>query len=396
MRPIGSSSTGARPTEGFLDENARVAEIDFEAEGLLEGVSGRAREARLELLRALAADGVGLDELRQAVDEERLVLLPVERALTGDYRYTIEEVAEEAGFTPEFLTRELRALGLPVPEAGERTLTEADLEAARRSKLFLDAGLPDEGIYEVARVIGMSMARLAEATMGLIGEVFRRPGDTERDLGLRYAEVTRLMTPALGATMEYVFGRHLHELVRQAVVSQAEIESGRLPGTQEVAVSFVDLVGFTRLGESMDVAAIGEVTRCLTELATTAAQPPVRLVKLIGDAAMLIALDPASLLEATLHLVEAAEQEERLPSARAGVAHGHAVSRGGDWYGHPVNLASRITSVARPNSVLVAADVAAAVGDGFRFSKAGRRRFKGIRGEVTLRRARRARSFMRR
>ena len=58
-----------------------MAEVDFEAEGLLEGVEGSAREARLELLRELADEGVPLEELRVAVEEQRLALLPVERVL---------------------------------------------------------------------------------------------------------------------------------------------------------------------------------------------------------------------------------------------------------------------------------------------------------------------------
>jgi adenylate cyclase len=80
-----------------------VAEIDFQAEGLLEGLDGEAREARLELLRGLADDGVALEELRQAVEEDRLVLLPVERALGDDYRYTLEDVAEQVGVQADFL-----------------------------------------------------------------------------------------------------------------------------------------------------------------------------------------------------------------------------------------------------------------------------------------------------
>jgi adenylate cyclase len=370
-----------------------VAEIDFEAEGLLEGLDGNAREARLELLRALAADGVSLEELRQAVEEDRLVLLPVERALGDDYRFTLEDVAEQAELPAELLRKQMQALGLPVPQPGERILGERDLDAARRVKTVRDVGLPDEGILEVARVIGNSMARLAAAAMAVIGETFIRPGDTERDLGLRYAGVAKELVPELGRTLQFVLERHLHELVRQAVVSQAELASGQLPGATEIAVAFADLVGFTRLGERADVGEIGQVTGRLTELATASAQPPVRLVKTIGDAAMLASTDPARLLDSVLGLVDAVEQDEQLPSVRAGGAWGPALSRAGDWYGRPVNLASRITDAARPGSVLVADELAKQAeraGDGFRFSRAGSRHFKGIKGNVRLSRVRRA------
>ena len=67
--------------------------IDFEGEGLLKGTRGRAREARSELLEQLAEDGVGLDELKRAVAEDRLALLPVERLLAGKgKRYSGDEM----------------------------------------------------------------------------------------------------------------------------------------------------------------------------------------------------------------------------------------------------------------------------------------------------------------
>ena len=76
--------------------------IDFEGEGLLKGTRGKAREARSELLEELAADGVPLEDLRRAVEEDRLALLPVERVLEGEgARYTAAEVAEEVGVDQE-------------------------------------------------------------------------------------------------------------------------------------------------------------------------------------------------------------------------------------------------------------------------------------------------------
>jgi adenylate cyclase len=367
-------------------------EIDFEAEGLLHGLDGESREARCELLEGLAADGVGLEELRRAVEEDRLAMLPVERVLAGDYEYTPEEVAEKSGIPLEFLQRELRALGLPIPEPDEKVMTDEDLEAATRAKAFIDAGLPEEGIMEVARVIGMSMARLAEATQSLIGDVYIQAGDTERDLGLRFAEMAKLMTPALGHTMQYVFARHLRESVKQAVVSDTEMQSGERVGSTEVAVAFADLVGFTQLGERLEASEIGDVSGRLVELATSVVEAPVRLVKMIGDAAMVVAPESAPVVETALRLVEAVEADDSLPSLRAGVAAGEGLARAGDWYGRPVNLASRLTGFARADTVVVNQAVKEALDaeDGpYRFSFAGKRRFKGIDGEVAVYRVRR-------
>jgi adenylate cyclase len=88
-------------------------------------------------------------------------------------------------------------------------------------------------------------------------------------------------------------------------------------------------------------------------------------------------------------LIEAADAEgEEFPPLRVGLAFGPAVGRGGDFYGPPVNLASRITGVARPGSVLASGEAREALGEDFRYSYAGERKLKGI-GEVKLYRVRR-------
>jgi adenylate cyclase len=367
-------------------------EIDFEAEGLLDGVEGEARQARLDLLQTLADDGTSLDELRAAVAESRLALLPAERALTGKPKYSLEQITELADVDIDFFRLQVQASGLPLPEPGEVVLGDEDLEMVMRMKLFRDSGLPEEGLREVARVIGMSMARIAEACSSLIGETFLEPGDTERDVALRYAAGAKAMTPVLGQTMEYLFAQHLRESIRNVVMLEAELESGHLRGSTPVTVAFADLVGFTSLGEQVEVGELGDVSGRLLELATSLAQSPVRLVKMIGDAAMLVSREPEALLEATLGLVEAVEDDGGLPSLRAGVAQGEAIGRAGDWYGRPVNLASRLTGFARAGSVVADGNVKAAFGEDngpFAFSFAGKRRFKGIKGEIAVFRAKR-------
>jgi adenylate cyclase len=367
--------------------------IDFEAEGLLDGVDDdEAREARLGLLRELEADGFGLGELKEAAAEDRLPLLPVERVLTAEgRRYTAAELAERAALPEDFLLQNWRAIGFPRVEPEARVFTEDDLEVARTVKRFRDAGLPDDGILEIARVMGHGMSQVAATIGRVFGEAYLRAGDTERELGLRYAKATRRLAPETGPVLQHVLNVHQRELVRQAVVGSAQLASGRLPGAQHATVCFADLVGFTKLGERVPADELGAVGGRLTELASDVASPPVRLVKMIGDAAMLVSTEPGALLDAALALVERADAEsEDFPQLRAGVAAGEALARAGDWYGRPVNLASRITSIARPGSVLAAAEVRDAAEAGYRWSFAGRRRVKGVRGEIALFRVRHA------
>ncbi len=76
-------------------------------------------------------------------------------------------------------------------------------------------------------------------------------------------------------------------------------------------------------------------------------------------------------------------------SCAPGAAIGLALPRAGDWFGRPVNLASRITSIARPGSVLAEREVRESAPDAYGWSYAGERRLRGIREPVPLFRARR-------
>jgi adenylate cyclase len=365
--------------------------IDFEAEGLLDGVEGEARADRLALLEELASEGVPLEELREAVAAGRLTLLPVERSIAGTgSRYTPREIAELAGSDLRLLQRASAALGIPYPDPDERVLGEADLEAARRVKAFLDAGLPEEGIIQVARAIGMGTARIADANRELIRRTLMQPGDTERDLALRFASAAEHMLPIFEPTLLYAQRAHLLEQIRRDVIGAADLAAGEMGATTEISVCFADLVGFTKLGEEIDPEELGLVAGRLEELASAVAEPPVRLVKTIGDAAMLVSTEAEEMTEAALRLVEASEEEgEEFPRLRAGLARGPAVVQTGDYYGRPVNLASRITAVAKPSSVLVDQATKRAAPDRFEYSYAGERHLKGFDSRVKLYRARR-------
>jgi adenylate cyclase len=366
------------------------ARIDFEAEGLLEGVTGDARAARLALLEDLAADGVELEELREAVSTGRLALLPVERALAGEGpRYTAREVAEESGVELSVLQSLMAALGVSDSGPDVRVHTHADVEAAKRLKAFLEVGLPEEGVLRVARTIGMATARIAEANRELVLDTVIQPGDSERDVAMRLASSARQLMPLVGPTLGYALQVHMIDQIRQGVMGTDELESGQLGGATDASVCFADIVGFTQLGEEIEIDELASVAGRFEGMAAEVAQPPVRLVKMIGDAAMLVSTDPPALMDAALRLhAVAAEESERFPQLRIGVAHGAALNHAGDWYGRPVNLASRITGVARRGSVLADEAAKDAAGEGFHYSYAGEKRLKGIDSAVRLFRVR--------
>lgn len=380
----------AAPPPGFHEQAGAAEAAGFEAEGLLDGLRGSRRAERLALLARLHEEGVPLAELRRHTAEGTIMFLPAERVIGGSERYTAAQLLERTGADRDFLLAARRAMGLPVPEEDEAAYIEADVQALQMAHVARAAGISEEEIFALMRTLGRGLSQAAEAMRAIVLRLVLEPGVSEPDLALRYAEAAAQLSPMLGPLVGDLLTLHLRQMAESEVISAAERSGGRLPGSRQIAVCFADLVGFTRLGEELAPDELSGLAVRLEEMATDVARPPVRLVKTIGDAAMLASLEPEPLLDAALALVEAADAEgERFPQLRAGVALGPALSHAGDWFGRPVNLASRITAIARPGSVLAERKASEAAQEGYRWSYAGERRLQGIRGAVRLYRARR-------
>lgn len=360
--------------------------MDFEKAGLLDGLEGDERAARERLLERLAGVGYTTEDMKAAIDEDRLALLLVERVLGG--RYTATELEERTGLPAAQMLRIRRLMGLPEPTAKDRVYGADEIDAAKSIGLFLESGLGEDSIAEITRVLGEGMARLAATTASAFVEAFLEAGDGEDEVAERFATLAEQLVPAIDPVLRAAYKQHLAESVRRGMLSRAERESGEAGGAQEISVCFVDMVGFTRLGAEIEAHELGTLAGRLAELAMDVTQPPVRLVKTIGDAAMFVSPDPAALVSVALSLLEAVQAAD-LPSLRAGVASGAALQRAGDYYGHAVNLASRVTGVARPGSVLCTEEVHDAAPDQFEWSFARRQKLKGMSDPVPLYRARR-------
>lgn len=365
---------------------------DFEAEGLLDGLEGEEREARRRLLESLWQDeSVDMELLRREVEAERLALLPADLAIgRRAERFTPTEAAAKAGITVEQLQRLIAAMGFPPPSPDQRTLGPGDVRAAKRLRKFMEAGIPFDNMIAVTRVVGSSAARIAQVHRDLVATDVVDPDADEYETAMKLREAARELLPMGEEAVTYALRSHFVDQLRSQVIAMSAPGWFGAGGAVEVSVCFADLVGFTRLGERSELEEIGSVAKLLESVAIEVTNPEVRLVKLIGDAAMLVSEDGAAIFDAALRFLEVGRgADSELPALRVGVARGYATPQVGDWFGNPVNLASRITEAARPDSVLAEAAAVEAAGDAFRYSTVGEHKFKGLKRPVKLFRVRR-------
>ena len=369
----------------------RVAEdFDLETSGLLDGLDGAARTERAELIRWLFERGVGADQIRGTPAP----MLLASRRVIGDDGELVSarEAAAAAGVELELFERIQRAMGLPrVDDPDAEVFLRADAEAAKFTREFLDVGIDPDELVQITRLLGDGLSRAAEAMRHAALAAVMRPGATELEIAQASEELVGNVAPLLGPMIQEVLLLQLrHAIETEAVNATERAEGQHLPGARLVTIGFADLVGFTRLGEALPPEELEQLAQKLADLTREIAVAPVRFIKTIGDEVMLVSPEPAPLLEAMLRLVDETEGDDDFPRLRAGVATGMAVSRAGDWFGSPVNLAARVTGAARPGTVLVAESARDAIGDDDRFSWsfAGGKHLKGIKSEVKTFRAR--------
>jgi adenylate cyclase len=365
-------------------------DADIAAE-LLDGLEGDARVERAELIGWLFEQGITADEIRASP----VPMLVASRRLMGDDGdyVSAREISDAVGIDLELLQRVQRAIGLVrVDDPDAAVHLRADGAAAAHAKDFLELGIHPDQVVQVVRVLAEGLSRAAEVMRYTALSTILQPGATELETAERSIALTSRITPLLGPMIEDMLLMQLRHMMETEAVNASERAAGApLPGARHITVAFADLVGFTRLGEEVPAEELGQLANRLADLARDVAAPPVRFIKTIGDAVMFVCTDPVPLLDAVLKLVEITDGDNDFPRLRAGIASGSAVSRAGDWFGSPVNTASRVTAAARPGTVLAAESAWEELGDaaGFSWSFAGPRRLKGIKGEVKLFRARR-------
>lgn len=340
------------------------------------------------LRRFLLRNGASPQEIDEAEAGGHLAMLAFDRAvLPGKRKYTMRDLADRAQTDLTTARTVWRAIGFPDLPDDLAVFTDADVVAmsgfvARfKEPWFYDWNL-DRALPQ-ARVLSSALARIADAESDDIArsvDEARRAGLTDEDLALLVAE--RLDFDEIARLLD-----HTHRLQLRAAIWRKLVGSEPgAPGTVIATVGFVDLVGYTALAEGLDNEELGALVEHFASLAhDTVVESGGRIVKTIGDEVMFITEEPAAAATIALRLARASNQDAVLPDARAGLASGPVLSREGDYYGQVVNLASRLTELAFPGTVLVSNDLATALEDQpeFRLRRLGRRKVRGI-GRVEL------------
>jgi len=374
----------------MAQEDADQSAASIGTSALLDGLEGEARRDRAELVAWLMRRGFTADEIAASVTP---MLLPANRVMGDDGVYvSTREMVHATGIDLEFLQAMQRAAGLPrIDDPDAAVLPRADVEAATQAKYLLDFGVDPDDMLAIVRVLAEGLRRGAAMMREPTFKAFAKPGASEVDVAESADALAQAVIPSLKRMVEGLLMLQIRHMFEGEGITAAERATGRLPGSRQVAVAFADLAGFTRLGEMLPPEDLQRVAGRLGELAHDVAVPPVTFVKTIGDAVMFVSKDTDRLIAALLELIDLAAAHD-LPQLRAGVATGLAVSRAGDWYGSPVNIASRVTGLARAGTVVVTASARKTVGtaEGLEWSPAGAQHLRGVPGRVRLYRVSRA------
>jgi adenylate cyclase len=297
-------------------------------------------------------DGAGESEDAAPLELSALLEAVESDLLGGAHAYTRHDLAQRSGVDAEEARRLWRALGFASVDDDARIFTDADVDALRNVTRLRSIGDIDEDLLQsMTRIIGQTFARLASWQGQVVLELIsRRPelvtGGDDRSVLVLVEE----LLPVVGELHDYVWRRQLGAFFAR-VASNAGVRPGSL---RESAVGFVDMAdftGFTRRASEADLRAV--LTAFETLSTDVVGAHGGQIVKTIGDEVLFVADDPSAGADIALELVAAAERDPVLPDVRAGVAWGNVVSRLGDVYGQTVNIASRLTSVARTGSILV-------------------------------------------
>jgi len=322
--------------------------------------------------------GIPIEQVGEAIATDSLTTLVAGAALWPDStRLTVAEVARRAGLSEQLTRRARRMFGAVDP--GDEALCRAREVEMIQSFGAGTALFGEERTLQFTRVMGMSAAAVAEAALtlfaGTVGAPLREAGRTDAEYALQGLEAMfafETVCIAVDVALRLHFEQAVARIGNEVAVDELTF-----------AIAFVDVVGSTAMAETLAGSDVAAALRDFDRMAAEAAvRHDVRLVKLIGDGAMLAAREAGPLARAVDELMAQVGEHAVLKSAKAGLTFGPVAAHDGDYFGQVVNLAARASNAALPGEVLLDAGAAAQLAD--RSEPAGEYDLKGFAEPVPL------------
>ncbi|GAB3773792.1 adenylate cyclase [Nocardioides ginsengisegetis] len=287
----------------------------------------------------------------------------LERAILGEQPvFNAQEVSRETGVTIPETQRLWRALGFP-EHGAETAFTESDVEAVRTLQGVVTSGLIDfDMAVNLTRAVGQTMARLADWETASLVQRVEELESGDQATGSRVGSALRFIeefSEPFEQLLLYAWRRHLAAAVARMEALGANEEDLH---TTHITVGFADIVSFTALSNQITEERIGDLVELFeSRCADVVAIQRGRIIKSIGDSVLFVNDDPIRAYDTAEGIINVVGRDSRMPDVRVGLASGSVVMRLGDVFGPPVNLAARLTAVARRNRVIIDAATAEAL-----------------------------------
>lgn len=326
-----------------------VAAAALERAGLLDRDSPTAHE-RVELLAHLL-HRFEVDEIIDWAARSHVMGVAARSIDRPPPLISAVEAAERAGVGLDVVVEMRGAFGFPVIDPEQPSMPETVVEDISTYLLGVEL-FGVENTLSFVRVLGWSTARVMEAARAMFGGG-SEPGSEPRRTELEWSQANET---AIAAWVQV--GSVVGHLLSEQALRDVGFVHSLMAGELRSAVAFVDLVGSTSWAEEVEaVEHSAALRRFEMQASSVAADHGARLVKLIGDEAMVVAEDPDRLCRVALAICDLADRDSVLPSARGAVGFGVVTARDGDYFGPLVNTVARAGKLAEPGGVVVTADV---------------------------------------
>jgi adenylate cyclase len=354
------------------------------ARGLIPQYEGAWTPAAIGTARVIARmreRGHSLVEIERATHEGRLAFGFLEDLFGPDPQtISVRDAARETGLDEALIVRLVSGLGIRPGRV--ESISGDDLQMLRYVAAVLESGFPLVALLQLVRVYGQAMAQIADAEVRLfhlyVHEPLMQSGSTGVETAEQMHALSRDVLPLASPVLDQIHQRYLQHFVEQDVVGHMEADLGESSvdlGRMRVAIAFADLAGYTRLTEEEgELTAVDAVERFIEAVEVTLPDEA-RVIKTIGDEAMIVGPDPAALTDWAVGF-QSLQTERPLP--RIAIHYGVALYRDGDYYGREVNIASRVAARSAGGEVLVTRPVVEVAGPHLEFERIAEVTLKGF------------------